>query len=70
MSFAKNKTGSDRITDFNVAEDFIQLDGQVGVTLTDTVDGVLIENLGGDMILVEGALAVGIRPAILGLVEI
>jgi len=70
MSLTKNLTGDDRITDYDVTEDLIALDGDVQVRLTDTVDGVLIEQITGGSILVENILADDIRATISGLVEV
>ena len=70
MSLEANLTGDDRITDYDILEDRINLDGDVLVRLTDTVDGVLIEQVTGGSILVDNVLAADIRATIDGLTEI
>ncbi len=70
MLLARDIGGDDQITDYDIAQDHIELNGDVLVSLTDTIDGVLIEQISGASILVENVLAADIRPTIFGLVEI
>ncbi len=70
MLLGQDISGDDIITDYDIALDHIELNGDVLVSLTDTVGGVLIEQVSGASILVENVLAADIRPTIFGLVEI
>jgi Ca2+-binding RTX toxin-like protein len=70
MLLTRDIGGDDTITDYDIAQDHIELNGDVLVSLTDTIDGVLIEQISGASILVENVLAADIRPTIFGLVEI
>lgn len=70
FSLEKNLSGDDRITDYDITEDTMLLDGDVLVRLTDTVDGALIEQVVGGSILIENVLADDLRPTIDGLLEI
>ncbi len=70
LALDQNLNGDDIITDYDITEDRIQLDGDVLVQLTDTVAGVLIEQITGGSILVEDVLAADIRATISGLNEV
>lgn len=70
MALDANLTGDDRITDYDVNEDLLVLEGDVMVRLTDTLAGVLLEQVTGGSILVENVLAADLRPTIDGLVEV
>ncbi len=70
FSVERNLTGDDVITDYDVAQDLMEFDGEVEVTLTDTADGVLIQQLSGGSILVLDVLVDDIRGTISGLFEI
>ncbi|MFD2853941.1 hypothetical protein ACFSZS_02860 [Seohaeicola zhoushanensis] len=70
MALDANLTGDDRITDYDITEDILVLEGDVMVRLTDTLAGVLLEQTTGGSILVENVLAVDLRPTIDGLVEV
>jgi Ca2+-binding RTX toxin-like protein len=70
LALDQNLNGDDIITDYDITEDRIQLDGDVLVQLTDTVAGVLIEQVTGGSILVQDILAADIRATISGLNEV
>ncbi len=70
LSPDSNMNGDDRITDYDITMDRINLDGDVDVRLTDTADGVLIDIVTGGSILVDNVLALDIRATIDGLSEI